>query len=103
MVKLLVVSHAESVRNFDGRRLVERVRAAANRLAARVPYGDMLVVSNAGIVCTLEGYFDCFFKRTGDLGGRRLLMQSGEVRLRERIALTGDGACLRPTATTERR
>ena len=83
--------------------VIERALAAAHRVAARVPSGDALVVSHAGIIYTLERHFGCVFKRTGNLGGRRILVQSGEVRLQERIALTGDGACLTPTATTERR
>ena len=83
--------------------LIERVLAAAHRIAARVSSGDVLVVSHAGVIYTLERYFGCVFKRIGNLGGRQLLVQSGEVRLQERIALTGHGACLTPTATTERR
>ena len=83
--------------------LIERVLAAAHRIGTRVSSGNVLVVSHAGVIYTLERYFDCVFERTGNLGGRRILVQSGEVRLQERIALTGDGACLTPTATTERR
>ena len=83
--------------------LIERVLAASHRIAARVSSGDVLVVSHAGVIYTLERYFGCVFKRIGNLGGRRILVQSGDVRLQDRIALTGDGACLTPTATTERR
>ena len=84
--------------------LIERVLAAARRTAARIGSGDVLVVSHAGVIYTLEREFGCVFKRVGNLGGRRVLVESGEVRLRERIALTGEsGACLRPTATRERR
>ena len=83
--------------------LIKRVLAAAHRAAARVSSGDVLVVSHAGVIYTLERHFGCVFKRIGNLGGRRIQVQSGEVRLQERIALTGDGACLRPAATTERR
>ena len=83
--------------------LLDRVFAAIHRAAARVPSGDVLVVSHAGVIYTLEQHFGCDFKRIGNLGGRRLLVQSGQVRLQERIALTGDGACLRPAATKERR
>ncbi len=83
--------------------LLERVFAAVHRTAARVSSGDVLAVSHAGVIYTLERYFGCVFERIGNLGGRRILVQSGEVRLEERIALTGDGACLRPAATTERR
>ena len=82
--------------------LMERVLAASHRIATRVPSGDVLVVSHAGVIYTLERHFGCVYKRTGNLGGRRVLVQSGEVSLQERIALTGDGACLTPTATTER-
>lgn len=83
--------------------LIERVFDATHRIAARVPSGDVLVVSHAGVIYTLERHFGIVFKRIGNLGGRRILVQSGEVRLQERIALTGDGACLRPAAPTERR
>ncbi len=83
--------------------LIERVFAAAHRIAARVPSGDALVVSHAGVIYTLERHFGCAFKRIGNLGGRRILVESGELCLQERIALTGDGACLRPAATPERR
>lgn len=83
--------------------LIERVLAASHRIAARVTSGDVLVVSHAGIIYTLERYFECAFKRIGNLGGLRVLVQSGDVRLQGRIALTGDGACLTPTATPERR
>ena len=83
--------------------LLERVFAAVHRTVARVSSGEALVLSHAGVIYTLERYFGCVFERIGNLGGRRILVQSGEVRLEERIALTGDGACLRPTATTERR
>lgn len=83
--------------------LLDRVFAAIHRIAARVVSGDGLVVSHAGVIYTLEQHFGCAFNRIGNLGGRRLLVQSGEVRLRERIALTGDGECLRPTAPAERR
>lgn len=83
--------------------LLGRVLAAVHRTAARVSAGTALVVSHAGVIYTLERYFGCVFERVGNLGGRRILVQSGEVRLEERIALTGDGACLRPTATTEQR
>lgn len=83
--------------------LLSRVFEAIHRTAARVTSGDILVVSHAGVIYTLEQHFGCDFKRIGNLGGRRLLVQSGEVRLQERIALTGDGACLRPAATKERR
>ncbi len=82
--------------------LIERVLAASRRIAARVPSGNVLVVSHAGVIFTLEKYFGCVFKRTANLGGRRILVQSGEVRLQERIALTRDGACLTPTANRER-
>ena len=82
--------------------LIERVLAATHRIAARISSGDVLVVSHAGVIYTLERHFGCVFKRIGNLGGRRLLVHAGEVRLQERIALTGDGACLRPTATAER-
>ncbi len=83
--------------------LIERVLAASDRIAAQVPSGDVLVVSHAGVIYTLERHFDCVFKRIDNLGGRRISVQSGQVCLQERIALTGDGACLRPTAPTERR
>ena len=83
--------------------MLERVFAAMHRSAARDSPGDVLVVSHAGVIYTLERYFGCVFERIGNLGGRRILVQPGEVRLKERIALTGDGACLRPAATTERR
>ena len=83
--------------------LIERVLAAAHRAAARASSGDVLVVSHAGVIYTLERHFGCNFKRISNLGGRRIQVQSGEVRLQERIALTGDGACLRPAATPERR
>ena len=83
--------------------LIERALAAAHRIAARVPSGDTLVVSHAGVIYTLERHFGCAFKRIGNLGGRRILVESGELCLQERIALTGDGACLRPAATTEQR
>ena len=83
--------------------LIERVFSAARRAAARVSSGDVLVVSHAGVIYTLERHFGCIFMRIGNLGGRRILVESDEVRLQERIALTGDGACLRPTATPERR
>ena len=83
--------------------LLDRVLAAIHRTAARVVSGDVLVVSHAGVIYTLEQHFGCDFERIGNLGGRRLLVQSGEVRLRERIALTGDGGRLRPTAPAERR
>ena len=83
--------------------LIERVFDAAHRSAARASSGDVLVVSHAGVIYTLERYFGCAFKRIGNLGGLRILVQSGDVRLQGRIALTGDGACLRPAATTERR
>ena len=83
--------------------LIERVLAASHRIAARVPSGDVLVVSHAGVIYTLERHFGCAFKRIGNLGGLRILAQSGDVRLQGRIALTGDGACLTPAATTERR
>ena len=83
--------------------LIERVMAASHRVAASVPCGNVLVVSHAGVIYTLERYFGCAFERIGNLGGRRISVESGEVRLQERIALTGDGACLRPAATTERR
>ena len=82
--------------------LLDRVFAAIHRAAARVPSSDVLVVSHAGVIYTLERYFDCDFKRIGNLGGRRLLVQSDQVRLQERIALTDVGACLTPTGTTER-
>ena len=82
--------------------LLDRVLAAIHRTAARVVSGDVLVVSHAGVIYTLERHFGCGFDRIGNLGGRRLLVQSGEVRLRERIALTSDGECLRPAATKER-
>ncbi len=83
--------------------LLDRMFAAIHRAAARVVSGDGLVVSHAGVIYTLEQHFGCAFSRIGNLGGRRLLVQSGEVRLRERIALTGDGERLRPTAPAERR
>ena len=83
--------------------LLDRVLAATQRTAARVASGDVLVVSHAGVIYTLEQHFGCDFDRIGNLGGRRLLVQSGEVRLRERIALTGDGEGLRPAATKEQR
>lgn len=83
--------------------LLDRVFAAIHRTAARVVSGDVLVVSHAGVIYTLEQHFGCDFDRIGNLGGRRLLVKSGEVRLRERIALTGDGERLRPTAPAERR
>ena len=83
--------------------LLDRVLAAVHRTAARVASGDVLVVSHAGVIYTLERHFGCDFERIRNLGGRRLLVQSGEVRLQERIALTGDGACLGPAATKERR
>lgn len=83
--------------------LLERVSAAIQRTAARVVSGDVLVVSHAGVIYTLEQHFGCDFSRIGNLGGRRLLVDSGEVRLRERIALSDDGECLRPAATKERR
>ena len=81
--------------------LFTRVRAAIGRIEARAVSGDVVVVSHAGIIYTLEQHFGCDFKRIENLAGRRLLLQSGEVRLRERIALIGDGACLRPAATKE--
>ena len=83
--------------------LIERVLAAAHRSAARASSGCVLVVSHAGVIYTLERHFGCIFERIVNLGGRRILVESGEVRLQERIALTGDGACLRPAAATERR
>jgi len=83
--------------------LIGRVLAASHRIAARVSSGDVLVVSHAGVIYTLERHFGCVFKRIRNLGGLRILVQSGDVRLQDRIALTGDGACLTPTATTERR
>ena len=83
--------------------LIERVLAASHRIAARVTSGDVLVVSHAGVIYTLERYFGCAFKRIRNLGGLRILVQSGDVRLQGRIALTGNGACLTPTATPERR
>lgn len=83
--------------------LIERVFDAAHRSAARASSGDVLVVSHAGVIYTLERHFGCAFERIGNLGGLRILVQSGDVRLQGRIALTGDGACLTPAATTERR
>ena len=83
--------------------MLDRILAAVHDAAARAPSGEVLVVSHAGVVYTLEAHFGCEFERIANLGGRRLQVQSGEVRLQERIALTGDGACLRPTATAERR
>lgn len=83
--------------------LLDRVLEAIQRTAARVVSGDVLVVSHAGVIYTLEQHFGCDFNRIGNLGGRRLLVQSGQVRLRERIALTGDGEGLKPAATKERR
>ena len=83
--------------------MLDRILAAVHDTAARAPSGEVLVVSHAGVVYTLEAHFGCEFERIANLGGRRLQVQSGEVRLQERIALTGDGACLRPTATAERR
>ena len=83
--------------------LIERVLAASHRVAARVSSGDVLAVSHAGVIYTLERYFGCAFKRIRNLGGLRILVQSDDVHLQDRIALTGDGACLTPTATTERR
>jgi probable phosphoglycerate mutase len=82
--------------------LLDRVLAAIDRTAAQVVSGDVLIVSHAGVIYTLEQHFGCGFERIGNLGGRRLLVQSGEVHLRERIALTGDGERLEP-ATEERR
>ncbi len=83
--------------------LLGRVFEAIHRTAARVVSGDALVVSHAGVIYTLEQHFGCDFERIGNLGGRRLLVQPDEVRLRERIALTGDGEGLRPAATKEPR
>ncbi|MCY4422756.1 MAG: histidine phosphatase family protein [Acidimicrobiaceae bacterium] len=83
--------------------LLDRVSAAIRRTAARVASGNVLVVSHAGIIYTLEQHFGCDFERIGNLGGRRLLVQSGEVSLRERIALSVDSERLRPAATKERR
>ena len=83
--------------------LLDRVFAAIHRTAALVASGDVLVVSHAGVIYTLEQHFGCDFERVGNLGGRRLQVQPGDLRLQERIALTGDGACLRPAATKERR
>ncbi|MCY4665328.1 MAG: histidine phosphatase family protein [Acidimicrobiaceae bacterium] len=83
--------------------LIERVFAAAHHIADRVPSGDALVVSHAGVIYTLERYFGCAFKRVGNLGGRRISVESGELCLQERIALTGDGACLWTAASPERR
>lgn len=83
--------------------LLGRVFEAIDRTAARVVSGDVLVVSHAGVIYTLEQHFGCDFERIGNLGGRRLLVQPDDVRLRERIALTGDGERLRPAATKERR
>ena len=83
--------------------LLDRVFAAIRRTEARVVSGDVLVVSHAGVIYTLEQHFGCDFDRIGNLGGRRLLVQSGEVSLQERIALTVDGERLRPAATKERR
>ena len=83
--------------------LIERVLAAVHRIADRVPSGDVLVVSHAGVIYTLERHFGCVFERIANLGGRRLSVQSGDVRLQARIALTGNGARLTPAATTERR
>ena len=83
--------------------MMDRVTDAIHDAAAHVSSGDVLVVSHAGVIYTLEGYFDCDFERVSNLGGRRIQVQAGEVRLQERIALTGDGACLRPTAPAERR
>lgn len=83
--------------------LLERVLSASHRIAVRHTSGDVLVVSHAGVIYTLERHFGCAFKRIGNLGGLRIQVQSGDVRLQGRIALTGDGACLTPTATTERR
>ena len=83
--------------------LLDRVSAAIQRTAARVVSGDVLVVSHAGVIYTLEQHFGCDFERIGNLGGRRLLVQSGEVSLQERIALSVDSERLRPAATKERR
>ena len=83
--------------------VLDRVLAAIQRTAARVVSGDVLVVSHAGVIYTLEQHFGCDFDRIGNLAGRRLLVQSGEVSLQERIALSGNGECLRPAATKERR
>ena len=83
--------------------LIDRVFAAIHRTAARVSSGDVIVVSHAGVIYTLEQHFGCDFERIRNLGGRRLLVHSDEVRLKERIALTGNGACLSPAATKERR
>ena len=83
--------------------LLDRVSAAIQRTAARVVSGDVLVVSHAGVIYTLEQHFGCDFERIGNLGGRRLLVQSGEVSLQERIALSIDSERLRPAATKERR
>lgn len=83
--------------------LLDRVCAAIERTAARVVSGDVLVVSHAGVIYTLEQHFGCDFERIGNLGGRRLLVQSGEVSLQERIALSDDGERPRPAATKERR
>ena len=83
--------------------LLDRVFAAIQRTAARVVSDDVLVVSHAGVIYTLEQHFGCDFERIGNLGGRRLLVQSGEVSLQERIALSVDSERLRPAATKERR
>ena len=83
--------------------MLGRLLTAVHDAAARASSGDVLVVSHAGAVYTLEEHFGCEFERIANLGGRRIQVQSGEVRLQERIALTGDGACLRPTAIAERR
>ena len=83
--------------------MLDRILTAVGYAATRASSGDVLVVSHAGVVYTLEAHFGCEFERIANLGGRRFQVQSGEVRLQERIALTGDGACLRPTATAERR
>ena len=80
--------------------LLARAFSAIRRIAGS---DDVLVVSHAGVIYTLERHFGCAFERIGNLHGRRLREESGDVRLEERIALIGDGACLTPTTTMERR
>lgn len=82
--------------------LSSRALEAINALAEGADGGEVLVVTHAGVIYSLERYFGHSFERIGNLGGRRILAQRGEVRFAERIALTDHGACLRPAAMTER-
>lgn len=71
--------------------LLDRVLSALFRIATLVTDGTALVVSHAGVLYMIEMHFECYFKKVGNLGGRRLLVESGEVRMKERVALIQDG------------